>query len=77
MIKITLELYGAVCVFTTIALVALAFASRRNSKFHDPESMKEFDQYAADRGSDFDSQIDNMTEDAGGLARSWSHHLPN
>jgi hypothetical protein len=77
MIKITLELYAAVCVFATIAFVALAFASRRKSKFDDLESMKEFDQYAADRGSDFNSRIDNVTEDAGGLARSWSHHLAN
>ena len=76
MIKITLELYAAVCVFATIA-VALAFASRRKSKFDDLESMKEFDQYAADRSSDFDSRINVVTEDAGGLARSRSHHLPN
>ena len=53
MIKITLELYAAVCVFATIAFVALAFASGRKSKLDDFESMKEFDQYAADRGSDF------------------------
>jgi hypothetical protein len=77
MIKITLELYAAVCVFATIAFVALAFASRRKSKFDDLESMKEFDQYAADRSSDFDSRINVVTEDAGGLARSRSHHLPN
>jgi hypothetical protein len=63
---ITLELYAAVCVFATIAFVALAF----KSKFDDLESMKEFDQDAADRGSDFNSRIDNVTEDAGGLARS-------
>ena len=43
MIKITLELYAAVCVFATITFVALAFASRRKSKFDDLESMKEFD----------------------------------
>ena len=77
MIKITLELYAAVCVFATIAFVALAFASRRKSKFDDLESTEEFDQYAADRGSDFDSRIDNVTEDVGGLARLWSRHLPN
>jgi hypothetical protein len=76
MIKITLELYAAVCAIATIAFVALAFASRGKSKFDDLESMKEFNQYAADRGSDFDSWIDNVTEEAGGLARLWSHHLP-
>jgi|HubBroStandDraft_5_1064220.scaffolds.fasta_scaffold68290_2 hypothetical protein len=77
MIKLSLELYAAVCVFATIAFLALAFASRRKSKFDDLEIMKEFDQHVADRGSDLHSQIDNVTEDAGGLARSWSHHLPN
>jgi hypothetical protein len=77
MIKITLELYAAVCVFATIAFVALAFASRRKSKFDDLESIKEFDQYASDRSSDFDSRINVVTEDVGGLARSRSHHLPN
>jgi hypothetical protein len=45
----------------------LAFASRGKSKFDDLESMKEFDQYVADWGSDFDSQIDNVTKEAGGL----------
>ena len=69
MIKLSLELYAAICVFATIAFLALA----KRSKFDDLESMKEFDQYVVDRGSDFDSR----TEDAGGLARSWSHHLPN
>ena len=73
MIKITLELYAAVCVFATIAFVALAF----KSKFDDLESIKEFDQHAADRGSDFDSRIDSVTKSAGGFARSSSHHLPN
>jgi hypothetical protein len=29
MIKITLELYAAVCVFATIAFVTLAFASKK------------------------------------------------
>ena len=53
MIKITLELYAAVCVFATIAFVTLAFASIRKSKFDDLESMREFDQHAADRGSEF------------------------
>jgi hypothetical protein len=44
MIKVTPELYAAVCVFATIAFVALAFASGRKSKLDDLESMKEFDQ---------------------------------
>jgi hypothetical protein len=57
MIKITLELYAAVCVFATIAFVALAFAIRRKSKFDDLESTEECDQYVADRGSDSDSQM--------------------
>jgi hypothetical protein len=41
MIKLSLELYAAVCVFATIAFLALAFASRRRSKFDDLESTEE------------------------------------
>lgn len=57
MIKLSLELYAAVCVFATIAFLALAFGSRRKSKFDDLESTEELDQYVADRGSDSDSQM--------------------
>ena len=76
MIKLSLELYAAVSVSATIAFLALAFASGGKSKFDDLESRNEFDQHVADRGSDFDSRIDNVTKDADGLARSLSH-LPN
>ena len=70
MIKFGVELYAAVCALATIAFLALALASGRKGIFDDLESMKELD-----RDSAFDSQIDSVTEDAGGHARSF--HMSN
>ena len=66
MIKLGVELYAALCAFSTIAFLALALASKRKGIFDDFESIKEFDQLVGNRDYAFDSQIDNVTEDAGG-----------
>jgi hypothetical protein len=65
MIKLAVELYAALCAFSIVAFLALALTSKRTGVFDDLESMKE-----SDRGSAFDSQIDKLTEVAGGHARS-------
>ena len=49
MLKLGVELYAAVCAFATIAVLALALASRRKGIFDDLESIKEFDQLVGDR----------------------------
>ena len=56
MIKLGVELYAALCAFSTIAFLALALTSKRNGVFDDLESMKELD-----RGSAFDS-LDRQTD---------------
>jgi hypothetical protein len=68
MIKLGVELYAGLCAFSTIAFLALALASKRKGSFDDLESIKEFDQLVGNRDYAFDSQIDNVTEDAGGHA---------
>ena len=70
MIKFGVELYAALSAFSTITFLALALASRRKGIFDDLESIKEFDQLVGNRDFAFDSQIDNVTEDADGHATS-------
>jgi hypothetical protein len=50
MIKLSVELYAALCAFSTIAFIALALVSGRTGISDNLESMKELD-----RGSAFDS----------------------
>jgi hypothetical protein len=70
MIKLGVELYVALCAFSTIAFFALALAGKRKGIFDDLESIKEFDQLVGNRDYAFDSEIDNVTEDGGGRATS-------
>ena len=70
MIKLGVELYAALCAFSIVGFLALALTSKRNAVFDDLESLKD-----SDRGSAFDSQIDKLTEVAGGRARST--HMSN
>ena len=49
MIKLGVELYAALCAFSTIAFLALALASKRKGIFDDLESIKEFDQLVGNR----------------------------
>ena len=62
MIKLILDFYGTVCIFSSVVFVAFGLASSRKSSLDKLESIEEFDQFNGYRRFDFDPSVDGWSD---------------